>query len=101
MEAVYGRKRYNQVPECVRLQPVLTGSYPTTGTLYERVCSSLDVNSGTATTRPEESIMVYWMSSDKPEGRMPEIGRTLGQEEGVELIREWNESMDCKSCENQ
>lgn len=49
--------------------------------------------------RPGESILVYRMNSTKPATRMPEIGRTLVHEEGVQLIKEWIENMNCTSCQ--
>ena len=42
----------------------------------------------------DESITAYRMDSNEPDVRMPEIGRTLIHEEGVELIREWINSMN-------
>lgn len=50
--------------------------------------------------RPDLSIMLYRMNSAKPAERMPELGRMLVHEEGVALIREWIESLDCASCED-
>lgn len=41
----------------------------------------------------DESILLYRMISDKVEERMPEIGRELMHEEGVDLIRAWIDSM--------
>lgn len=38
---------------------------------------------------PEESIMLYRMLSDKPDEMMPELGRSLVHEEGIEIIRKW------------
>jgi uncharacterized repeat protein (TIGR03806 family) len=38
---------------------------------------------------PDESITVYRMASTDPGAMMPELGRTLAHEEGVELIRRW------------
>jgi uncharacterized repeat protein (TIGR03806 family) len=37
--------------------------------------------------RPEASILVYRMASDDPGVMMPELGRTLVHEEGVDLVR--------------
>ncbi|MDX1619216.1 MAG: SO2930 family diheme c-type cytochrome [Balneolaceae bacterium] len=50
--------------------------------------------------RPDRSILVYRMETQKPAERMPEIGRTLVHEEGVALIKEWIESMECGMCDN-
>ncbi|MCX2745887.1 hypothetical protein OO013_18540 [Mangrovivirga sp. M17] len=44
--------------------------------------------------KPEESIIVFRMDSDKPEIMMPELGRSLIHKEGVELIRQWIKNMD-------
>jgi uncharacterized repeat protein (TIGR03806 family) len=46
---------------------------------------------------PEASILIYRMETDDPGARMPEIGRKLVHEEGVNLIREWIASLagDC------
>jgi parallel beta-helix repeat protein len=41
----------------------------------------------------DESITAYRMDSNEPDVRMPEIGRTIIHDEGVELIREWINSM--------
>lgn len=43
---------------------------------------------------PDESIMVYRMQSDNPGAMMPELGRRLVHEEGVELITDWIQQMD-------
>jgi len=42
---------------------------------------------------PDDSILVYRISSTDPEVRMPELGRNLVHAEGVALIREWITSM--------
>jgi uncharacterized repeat protein (TIGR03806 family) len=39
--------------------------------------------------KPERSILVYRMESRDPGVMMPELGRSLMHEEGVELIRQW------------
>lgn len=46
---------------------------------------------------PERSILVHRMESEEPKVMMPELGRTIVHEEGVELIREWVASLrgDC------
>ena len=43
---------------------------------------------------PETSIMVYRMNSDNPGAMMPELGRRLIHEEGVELISDWIAGME-------
>jgi len=43
---------------------------------------------------PEESIMVYRMSSNNPGAMMPEVGRRLVHTEGVQLISDWIASLD-------
>lgn len=42
---------------------------------------------------PEKSILVYRMNSSESDEMMPELGRSLVHEEGVELIRDWISSM--------
>ena len=42
---------------------------------------------------PEKSILVYRMNSSEPDEMMPELGRSLVHEEGVELIRDWISSI--------
>jgi uncharacterized repeat protein (TIGR03806 family) len=39
--------------------------------------------------KPDESILVYRMTENDPEIRMPELGRSLQHTEAVELIRNW------------
>ena len=39
--------------------------------------------------RPDESITLYRMASTDPGAMMPELGRALAHDEGVELIRRW------------
>ena len=48
---------------------------------------------------PEESILIYRMLSDQPDEMMPELGRSLVHEEGIELIHSWIEQMQ-GSCPN-
>jgi len=48
-----------------------------------------DVVSG----RPDESILVHRLESDKPKVMMPEIGRSLVDREGAALVRDWIASM--------
>ena len=43
--------------------------------------------------KPDESILVYRMASTHPGVMMPELGKRLVHEEGVELIRQWIASM--------
>lgn len=43
---------------------------------------------------PDGSIMPYRMASTKPGAMMPELGRSLAHDEGVELIRAWIAEMD-------
>ena len=43
--------------------------------------------------QPEESILLYRMRSDKPDEMMPELGRSLIHNEGVDLISRWIEEM--------
>ncbi len=43
--------------------------------------------------KPAESILVYRMRSAKPDEMMPELGRALVHEEGVELISQWIASL--------
>ncbi|MBD3648037.1 MAG: hypothetical protein HUJ31_11435, partial [Pseudomonadales bacterium] len=44
--------------------------------------------------RPEASIMVYRMEATDPGTLMPELGRSLVHEEGVQLIAEWIRSLE-------
>jgi uncharacterized repeat protein (TIGR03806 family) len=43
---------------------------------------------------PDESIITYRMGSTEPASMMPELGRSLSHDEGVDLIAEWIESLD-------
>ncbi len=43
--------------------------------------------------KPQESILVYRMASDDPGEMMPELGRKMVHQEGVDLIKEWIASM--------
>lgn len=43
---------------------------------------------------PESSILLYRMETVKPGEMMPELGRTVVHQEGVQLIREWIASLD-------
>lgn len=49
---------------------------------------------------PRESIMIYRMQSTESDIAMPELGRSLVHEEGVELISEWIRSME-GGCEKE
>ena len=46
--------------------------------------------------KPDESILTYRIESTKPGVLMPELGRTVVDEKGLELIREWIASMPAK-----
>jgi uncharacterized repeat protein (TIGR03806 family) len=39
--------------------------------------------------KPDESIFMYRLASDQPQIMMPELGKRLVHDEGVELIRQW------------
>ena len=43
--------------------------------------------------RPDDSIMPYRMASDDPSVMMPELGRSVVHDEGVQLIRDWIAAM--------
>jgi uncharacterized repeat protein (TIGR03806 family) len=43
--------------------------------------------------QPDESILVARMESIRPKEMMPQIGRSIVHEEGLELIREWVRSL--------
>lgn len=43
--------------------------------------------------KPEESILLYRMRSDKPDEMMPELGRSLIHSEGVDLLSRWISAM--------
>lgn len=43
---------------------------------------------------PDDSIFVFRMETTDPGAMMPELGRALTHEEGVDLISEWIESLD-------
>lgn len=42
---------------------------------------------------PENSILLYRMTTNEPGEMMPELGRSVIHQEGIEVIREWIESM--------
>ncbi len=46
----------------------------------------------------DESILVYRMVSTDPAAMMPEIGRTMAHQAGVELIRRWVDSLAPVDC---
>ena len=48
-----------------------------------------------------ESVLVYRMSSTDPGAMMPELGRSVVHQEGVELISEWIEKMETDSMQVQ
>ncbi len=43
--------------------------------------------------KPNESILVYRMESNDPGIRMPELGRQLAHQEGVEVVKAWIRGM--------
>jgi uncharacterized repeat protein (TIGR03806 family) len=43
---------------------------------------------------PDESILIYRMESTDLASMMPELGRSLSHDEGVDLIAEWIETLD-------
>jgi parallel beta-helix repeat protein len=43
--------------------------------------------------KSEESILMYRLESDDPKAMMPNLGRTLVPESGVELVRSWIDSL--------
>jgi uncharacterized repeat protein (TIGR03806 family) len=47
---------------------------------------------------PDQSIMIFRMESTEPDIRMPELGRTLPHTEGIQLIRDWINSLGKQSC---
>ncbi|HYL45418.1 MAG TPA: SO2930 family diheme c-type cytochrome [Candidatus Limnocylindrales bacterium] len=47
---------------------------------------------------PERSILIYRMESTAPKVMMPQIGRAVVHEEGVELLREWISSLPADAC---
>lgn len=44
--------------------------------------------------KPQESILMFRLLSTHPDVMMPELGKRLVHEEGVELIRQWIEAID-------
>ena len=49
---------------------------------------------GIAPGEPDESIFVFRMTTTDPGAMMPELGRAIVHEDGVDLISEWIESLD-------
>ncbi len=47
---------------------------------------------------PDDSILVYRLSSTAPKVMMPQIGRASVHTEGLALIRDWVESLNKSSC---
>ena len=47
---------------------------------------------------PEESILIYRMSSADPEIKMPELPNLLPDEQGVQLISDWIAAMEPEGC---
>jgi uncharacterized repeat protein (TIGR03806 family) len=49
--------------------------------------------------RPDDSIIAFRIAATRPGIRMPEVGRSIAHDEGVELIRQWIASLpgDCSS----
>ncbi len=43
--------------------------------------------------KPDQSILVYRMENNDPGIRMPELGRQMAHQEGVELIKTWTKNM--------
>ncbi len=43
--------------------------------------------------QPEQSILLYRMQSQEPDEMMPELGRSLVHEEGIELLSDWIEQL--------
>ena len=67
---------------------------PTSGTLEVRSPVAAGRASGNCLYdvvpgKPDESILVYRMTENDPEIRMPELGRSLQHKEAVQLIRQW------------
>jgi hypothetical protein len=51
--------------------------------------------------KPEESVMIYRMSSTDPGAMMPELGRSIVHTEGLELITQWIENLESDSSYQQ
>lgn len=48
--------------------------------------------------KPDESILMYRVETVEPASKMPEIGRQLIHKEGVELLRDWIQSLEEEPC---
>jgi len=46
--------------------------------------------------KPDESILLHRISSLDPGVMMPELGRKMNHDEGIELIRQWIAEMSDK-----
>jgi uncharacterized repeat protein (TIGR03806 family) len=49
---------------------------------------------------PDESILLYRMETNDPGAMMPELGRAVRHEEGIELVRQWISGLDA-DCRRQ
>ena len=49
-------------------------------------------------TAPDRSILHFRMETNQPGDRMPEIGRSLSHDEGVELVYEWIKRLPVATC---
>ena len=47
---------------------------------------------------PEDSILVYRMQSEDPGAMMPELGRSLLHDEGIQLVADWIAAMPDTGC---
>ncbi|MCB9638650.1 MAG: hypothetical protein H6727_07055 [Myxococcales bacterium] len=52
-----------------------------------------DLRYGIVPGQPDKSILLFRMLSDESEIRMPELGRVVAHQEGIELIRAWIQEM--------
>lgn len=55
--------------------------------------ASADLDFDVAPGRPDQSILVHRMASREPGVMMPEIGRSLVHQEGLDLVRDWIASL--------
>jgi hypothetical protein len=44
--------------------------------------------------QPDSSFLVYRMESDDPGVMMPELGRVIPHQEGIQLVRDWIASLE-------
>jgi uncharacterized repeat protein (TIGR03806 family) len=51
--------------------------------------------------QPDSSILIFRMATADPGSRMPELGRSLIHQEGVELISDWVASLDGECIEHR